>query len=116
MAVKVATKAALLSGLVFPGVGHLSLKRYVRAAILMLVSLAAAYVLITATVNEAMSVADRISSGEIALDSQAIAAAIAGASGGRDDSTGHAALIVLGACWIFGIVDAYRLGRRLDDE
>jgi hypothetical protein len=35
------TKAALLSGLIFPGIGHIGLKQYLRGSILALVSLLA---------------------------------------------------------------------------
>jgi len=35
------TKAALLSGLIFPGIGHIVLKQYVRGSILALVALLA---------------------------------------------------------------------------
>jgi hypothetical protein len=114
--VKKSTKAALLSGLVFPGVGHLALKEYLRASILLLAALGAVYVLTTAALDQAMSVVDRINSGEVALDSQAISEAITASSAKTDNRAANASLLILGACWIFGIVDSWRLGRAEDKK
>ena len=113
---KKSTKATLLSGLVFPGLGHLSLKEYPRAAVLGLVSLAAIYVMTTSAFNQAMSVVDRINSGEIALDSQAISEAVANPEDQAEARNGDMALILFGACWLFGMVDSFRLGRAEDDR
>jgi hypothetical protein len=112
--VKKSTKAALLSGLLFPGLGHLALKEYLRASILILVAFAALYVLMTAAVDQALGVVDRINSGEVALDSQAISEAISASSAEADNRAANASLFILGACWLFGIVDAYRLGKAQD--
>ncbi len=108
---KKSTKAALLSGLIFPGIGHLALKEYLRASILILAAMAAVYVLTTAAVNQAMTVVDRINSGEVALDSKAISAAITDSSAATDNRAANTSLFILGACWLFGIVDSYRLGK-----
>ena len=53
---KRSSKAALLSGLIFPGIGHMVLKQYLRGSV----------------------------------------------------------LIILGACWLIGIIDSYRLGIAKD--
>ncbi len=113
---KKSTKAALLSGLIFPGIGHLALKEYLRASILILAALAAVYVLTTTTVNQAMAVFDRINSGEVALDSQAISEAITASSASADNWAANMSLYILGACWLFGIVDSYRLGKAEDKK
>lgn len=113
---KQSTKAALLSGLIFPGIGHLSLKEYLRAAILILAAVAALYVQTTAAYDQAMTVVDRINSGEVALDSQAISEAITASSAEADNRAANASLFVLGACWLFGIVDSWRLGHAEDKK
>ena len=43
---KRSTRAVLLSGLVFPGLGHIFLKQYLRGSILVLIALATASVII----------------------------------------------------------------------
>lgn len=108
------TKAALLSGLVFPGVGHLVLKRYVQGAILIIVSLVAMWLLVTGTVNRAMDVVDRIESGEVAMDSASIQAAVSDSGNAAGFTAEDASAYVLLIAWLVGIVDCIRLGRGTD--
>jgi hypothetical protein len=105
------TKAALLSGLVFPGLGHLVLKRYLRGAILIVVAFVALSVLITVDVQQALEVVDRIESGEVALNSDAIAAAVSESESETGFPFEDVSLAALIAAWLFGIVDCVRLGR-----
>ena len=108
------TKAALLSGLVFPGVGHLVLKRYVQGAILIVVSLVAMWLLVTGTVNRAMDVVDRIESGDVAMDSASIQAAVSDAGNAAGFTAEDASAYVLLIAWLVGIADCIRLGRGTD--
>jgi len=103
-------KAALLSALVFPGVGHMILKQYRRGSILMLSAMAALSVIVTKAINQAFTIVDRINSGEIPVDAGAIMELAAIPNSGAEDSIVHIAAIVVGAVWIFGIIDSYRLG------
>ena len=103
------TKAALLSGLVFPGLGHLMLKRYLHGAILIVVALVAMSVLVNGTVNRAMDVVNRIESGEVAMDSAAIEEAVSESDTGFP--TEDASMAVFLVAWLVGIVDCIRLGR-----
>ncbi|HSD69523.1 MAG TPA: hypothetical protein VLB07_08220 [Woeseiaceae bacterium] len=109
------TKAALLSGLVFPGIGHLALKEFFRASILILVATTALYLLTSAAIDQAMSVVDRINSGDVALDAQSISEAVTASSAGTDNRAANASLLVFALCWIAGIVDSWRLGRIQDE-
>ena len=111
---KKATKAALLSGLVFPGVGHLYLSQRLRGWVLLLGAVAAVAVLVNVAVERAQSIVDRILSGEIPLDEGRIAQAVTDSSQGPDSLLGQAALIGFLACWVVGIVDSYRMGRRFE--
>lgn len=113
---KASTRAALLSGLVFPGTGHLALKKYLRASVLILAALAAVYVIVSTAVDQAMTVVDRINSGEVPLDAQAISAEISASSAEADSRAADVSLLVLGACWLFGIVDSYQLGKAQDGQ
>jgi hypothetical protein len=112
--VKKSTKAALLSGLIFPGIGHLALKEYLRASVLILAAVAAVSVITTAALDQAMTVVDRINSGDVPLDSQAISEAITASSAETDNRAANASLFIFGACWILGIVDSWRLGKAED--
>jgi hypothetical protein len=109
------TKAALLSGLVFPGIGHLVLKRYLQGAILIIVALAAMWLLVTGAVNRAMDVVDRIESGEVAMDSASIEAAVSSSENDAGFTAEDASAYVLLIAWLVGIVDCVRLGRRAEE-
>lgn len=113
---KRSTKAALLSGLVFPGIGHLYLRQRLRGAILVLGALIAFAVIVTVSVNQALRVVDKITSGEVAPDTAAITQLIENSATASDDLAVNIALLVLGACWLAGIVDSWRLGVRSDDQ
>jgi len=109
------TKAALVSALVFPGVGHLMLKRYLQGAILIIVSIVAMWLLVTGTVNRAMDVVDRIESGDVAMDSASIQAAVSDAGNGAGFTVEDASAYVLLIAWFVGIVDCIRLGRGTEE-
>ena len=107
---KKSTKAALLSGLIFPGVGHMVLKQYLRGSILMLSALIALIVIVTKAVNQALAIVDKINSGEISLESVTITELASQSTGAAEGSTLNIAVLVIIACCIIGIIDSYRLG------
>jgi hypothetical protein len=107
---KRSSKAALLSGLIFPGVGHMFLKQYFRGFVVMLPALVALSVIVTRIFQQALAIVERINSGDMPADSGAIAEMVSNSTGSTDSLLESTALIVLGACWLFGIIDSYRLG------
>jgi hypothetical protein len=107
---KESSKAALLSGLLFPGIGQFVLKHYLRGSVLVLVALVALSVVVTRVFQRALTIVDRINSGEIPVDTAAIAEMVSNSASAADGRTETVALLVLGACWLIGIIDAYRLG------
>jgi hypothetical protein len=109
--VKKSTKAALLSAFVFPGVGHIYLKRYVPGILLSGTSFAAIYYLVSKAVERALEISEKIQSGEVELDVEAITEMVSQQSRGADAQLLNIATTVLIICWIVGIIDSYRAGR-----
>ncbi len=107
---KKSTKAALLSGLIFPGLGHMALKQYLRGSILMLAALIALIVIVTKAVEQALAIVDKINSGEIPLESVTITELASQSTGAAEGSILNIAVLVIIACWLIGIIDSYRLG------
>jgi len=107
---KRSSKAALLSGLIFPGIGHIVLKQYLRGSVLMLFALIALSVVVTRIFQRALTIVDRINSGDIPVDTVAIAEMVSNSTSGADSFIENTALFVLGVCWLIGIIDSYRLG------
>ena len=103
-------KAALLSGLVFPGAGHMFLKQYLRSFALMLSAVIALSVLVAIAMQEALVIVDRINSGELALESGAIAELVSNATSSAESTVSNIATAILGACWLIGIIDSCRRG------
>lgn len=106
-------KALLLSALVFPGIGHFFLKRYLRGSVLSLLSVVCLYVLLSYSLEIAQDISTKIETGELPLDIAKVEAALANEqtnkSGVLDTTT-----YLLGIFWIVGIVDSFRIGRSQD--
>ena len=107
---KRSSKAALLSGLIFPGIGHFFLREYLRGSALVVLSLAALSVVVTSAYQHALLVVDQIVSGDVSMEAGAIAQAVSNSTTATDSLIENAAVIVLVACWLAGILDSYRLG------
>ncbi|MFZ0468418.1 MAG: hypothetical protein WAL92_05815 [Thiogranum sp.] len=108
---KKSTKAALLSAFVFPGVGHVYLKKYTAGVSLAGVSFAAIYYLVAKSVETALEITGKIQSGDVPLDIGAITELVSQQSSGTDAQMLNIATTALVICWLIGIVDSYRAGR-----
>ena|SRR5262249_34097224 len=108
-----AIKAALLSGLVFPGLGHLYLRRFLRGLLLAAGAAALSWFLVSVAVNSAMDIAGKIESGDVPPNAEDISALVSKASQANERATDIATAILI-ALWIIGIVDSYREGRAKD--
>lgn len=106
-----AVKGALLSGLIFPGLGQLWQKHYLRGCLLIVGVLASLSLIVMKVVQQAYAILEKAEA-EGAVDMVAILNAASRASATPDDAKTTAALSVLLFCWVVGIVDAYVAGRK----
>jgi hypothetical protein len=86
------------------------LKQYLRGSVLMLSALVALSVIVTKAIKQALTIVDRINSGEISVEAGAITELASIPTNGAEGSILSIAALVVGAVWIIGIVDSYRLG------
>jgi hypothetical protein len=86
------------------------LKQYLRGSILMLSALLALSVIVTKAIKQALTIVNRINSGEIPVEAGAITELVSKSSSGADGSVLNIAALVVVACWLIGIIDSYRLG------
>ena len=112
---KNSTKGALLSGLVFPGLGQVVLKRYRRGIVLMLVVLAGVSIIAVEAVQQGFAIVDKMGSTGLAPDMSTLSSAVASASAASSSPVLDLVQLLVVACWIFSIVDAYRIGRKKDE-
>ncbi|MFH0813675.1 MAG: hypothetical protein V2A69_12685 [Pseudomonadota bacterium] len=104
-------KAALLSGFVFPGLGQLYLKRYLRGLfIMMLVLLGLIIIVGIATVGALESLnAIQIQGGTVDMNT------ISNLVTTHSTQTGicfRVIFLFIACCWIFSVIDAYKIGKR----
>jgi hypothetical protein len=107
-------KGALLSGLVFPGLGQLVLKRYRSGISLMLIVLAGLVVIIRITMEQAYVILDKIEAQGGTPDMEAITQAAAQAATPSDSRIINLVVLLMVLCWLIGTVHAYRVGKRMD--
>lgn len=105
-----ASKAALLSGLVFPGAGHLLLRRYLRGSALILFALLASSIIIKSLFRRALAVVDQITGSDVPVEVGQIAEMVAQSSIRANGLAENAPLVILLACWLIGVIDSYRIG------
>ena len=104
-------KAALLSALVFPGVGHFFLKRYITGSVLAGAAFASLFFVISKTVERALQITEKIQRGEVQLDVATIAELVSKQATGTESQLLYIASTILIISWVIAIVDSYRVGR-----
>ena len=109
-------KGALLSGLVFPGLGQIVLKHYKRGAVIMLTVLVSLSVIIIEAVQKAFAILEKIELDGGTIDMNTISNAATQASTTSDSLIFSFALLLIIFCWIIGVVDAFRIGKKKDIE
>lgn len=110
--------AVLLSALVFPGAGHLYLRSYLRGCILAAIAAAALVDFIRRVWHEAELIRDqlidRIDSGGI-IDLESLITQTMANIHRIDSQPFTIATVVLLACWLVGIIDSHRIGKKIEE-
>lgn len=109
---KKSMKAALLSALVFPGVGHIFLKKYIVGVTLACASSLSLYFIISKEIERALQIVEKIQLGEVQPDLSAITEMVSMQTMGSDTRLLNIASILLLFFWVIGIVDSYVVGRK----
>ena len=109
-------KGAFWSGLIFPGLGQVVLKQYKRGAVIILAVLAGLSVIVVQAVQKTFVILERIKSEGGRMDMNAIFDAASQASTHSDSLIFSSAVLLITFCWIIGVVDAFRIGKKKDLE
>ena len=107
-------KAALLSALVFPGIGHFSLKKPLQGSLLSGIAIVCLYFLLAAVVDIAQGLSVKIQSGEIPFDVTTINELVHQQLAGNDGQLVNIPSLLLMICWVVGVIDAFRIGWSQD--
>jgi len=109
-------KAALLSGFIFPGLGHLVVKQFRTGIILILTTTIGVIVTIAGAVTTALAILEKIEAEDLPITMETITSAVHQAMASSGNVVLNAGLIFLSLCWIVGVVDAYRVGSSIDGQ
>lgn len=104
-------KAALLSGLVLPGVGQYYLGHKLRGGIFMLVVFAAIFALVKEASKQAQTVIEQIQQQGGSVSPERMFELASQSTHQADGFLINVAMFILLGSWIFSVVDAYRLGK-----
>lgn len=107
---KRSTKAALLSALVYPGIGHYFLKKYIAALVLIAATSVLLYKAIVGTVTRTLEIMEKIQSGAVSPDIATITDLVSR----QAEDVGSYAWSAFFLLWLIAIIDSYRVGRRQD--
>ena len=109
-------RGAFLSGVVFPGLGQVILRHYKRGAVIMFTVLVSLSVVIVIAVQHALAILEKIGSEGGTISMSTISNAATQASTTSGSLTFNLVLLLLILCWIIGVVDAFRIGKKKDIE
>lgn len=113
---KRATKAALLSALVFPGAGYFIVNKAKQALSFILLTLAGLSAILYDSVYKAQIIAQKVAAGSISLDPNIIRDEILKTQGAINPEIITAITFGIGTLWIVAIIDGYRLGNSQDNS
>lgn len=109
---KKSLKAALISGFVFPGLGQIYLKRYLRGLTVILVFVSALSVIIgMVTISALKNITKLQKQGPIDMTT---ASDLLASSPVDHAAYYYIGLLLVVCCWLFSAIDAYRIGKRID--
>ena len=109
-------KGALLSGLVFPGLGQVAQKNYKRGAVMMLTVLVSMAVIVVKAVEQALAIIETLDLEGGVISMGTITDAATQASANVENSPYNIFLLLIIGCWLVSIVDAYLAGKGKDQE
>ena len=92
------------------------LKQYLRGSALMFSTLIALSVIVTAAIRQALAIVDRINAGELSVETGTITELVSKSTSGAESTLLNIATLVVGVCWLIGIIDSYRLGAAEDQK
>jgi hypothetical protein len=109
-----ALKGAMWSGLIWPGLGQVVLKRYKRGIAIVLAVGVILTVIVVKAARFALAILDKIDLQGGPIDAGTIYNAAVQASAGTGGLSFNLLSLLMVVLWVVGIVDAYRIGRQLD--
>lgn len=113
---KQSIKGVLLSGLIFPGLGQVLLGAGKRGWLIIFVTVVFLGAIVVAATQKALVILETLGKEGKPLNSDAISEAAIRASADSGSASFSFFLLALALCWLFSIIDAYRIGAGQDHK
>ena len=113
---KQSIKAALLSALILPGVGQISLGYKKRGWIIILLCGLFMFLLINIIIQQAQSIIEKMQNAGIAINVESVSRQTSELVTFSDNSSLNILLILIILIWFFSVVDAYLLGKKINKD
>ena len=107
------TKATLLSALVFPGVGQLSIGHKRRGWVIIIISSVFLYLIMSKVMQQAYNLVEKIQASGAMLDMESISKQTSDLVGFSDNTYLNTLLVFFLIAWGLSIIDAYFLGKKV---
>ena len=107
------TKAALLSGLIFPGVGQISVGYIKRGWFIIAAVCVYLYLIITEIIHNMYSAIEKMQEKDAVMDAEAISKMTSDIMSFSANTYLNVVLVLLIVTWVVSVVDAYLLGKKL---
>ena len=109
-------KGALLSGLLFPGLGQVVLRRYRRGMAFIFTVSIILLVMVVKAVQQAFTILEKIEAEGGVISMNTITNAVIQASTPSESLTFKILLLLLILIWVMAVIDGYRVGKKKDKE
>ena len=109
-------KGALLSGLLFPGLGQVVLRRYRRGMAFIFTVSIILLVMVVKAVQQAFTILEKIEAEGGVISLNTITNAVIQASTPSESLTFKILLLLLILIWVMAVIDGYRVGKKKDKE
>ncbi len=107
-------KGAFLSGLIFPGIGQIAQKNYLKGIIIIAATLASISFIVVKAVQHALTILEMIEAKGGVITMEIITKLANQTSITSESLTYNFSIFVLVLCWIIGVVDAYLCGKSVN--
>jgi hypothetical protein len=109
-------KGILFSALIFPGAGQIILARYRRGAMFFGVAFTSGVLSLAAVVRQAVVMLQEVVDHGGVVNFSKVMSILTEASTYTSSILMTGSFLILFCCWVFSVVDAWRIGKELDQK
>lgn len=103
-------KALLLSALIFPGIGQVSMGYVKRGWLIITINIVLLYLIINEVLQKTFQVVEEMQKSGEAINSELISKTANNMTGFSDNAYLNSLFLILIISWLFSVIDAYRCG------